>query len=73
MSQDAGEAERSWETVARKRKVVEQLKKEISEETPQAIKDARNAGVSMQELAEMWGVTQAWIYTIVPARRGRGS
>lgn len=73
MSQDAGGAETSWEAVARKRKVVEQFKKEISEETPQAIEDARNAGVSMQDLAEMWGVTPAWIYTIVPARRGRGS
>lgn len=73
MSQDAGGAETSWEAVARKRRVAEQLKKEISEETPQAIEDARNASVSMQDLAEMWGVTPAWIYTIVPARRGRGS
>lgn len=66
--------ETSWARLARLRALKAQLEEEITTTTPAVIREARAAGVSNAELAELWNVTQAWIYTIVPARpKGPGT
>lgn len=60
--------ETSWERLARLRALKSQLEAEITAKTPAVIVEARAAGVSNAQLASLWNVTQAWIYTIVPAR-----
>lgn len=65
--------ERSWEAVTRKRALYRLLEAELKRDMPPAARDAKKAEVSVPELAEQWGVTAAWIYTIAPARkRGTG-
>lgn len=66
--EDSPEGEASWEVIAAKRRLREQLDKEIADGTNQAILDSRAAGVTTTALAELWNVTAAWIYTRVPAR-----
>lgn len=63
--------ESSWARVARLRRLRAELDREITTDTPAAIVEAKAAGVKVAELAEMWGVTAAWIYTIAPARPKR--
>lgn len=65
---DSPEGEASWELIAAKRRLRDQLDKEIADGTDQAILDSREAGISTVALAELWQVTAAWIYTRVPAR-----
>ncbi|MBW4722413.1 hypothetical protein [Saccharothrix obliqua] len=60
--------ETTWEALARKRRLRARLDKEIAEGNLQAILDSRAAGVSTEDLAQMWSVTKAWIYTIAPVR-----
>jgi hypothetical protein len=62
------EGETSWEVIAAKRRLRDQLEEEIAKGTNQAILDSRKAGVSTAALAELWKVTPTWIYTRVPAR-----
>lgn len=64
----SADAEPSWLVVARKRQLRQQLDDEIARDQHQAILDSRAAGVPATALAEMWGVTPAWIYTVAPAR-----
>lgn len=61
--------ERSWERIARKRRLRARLEREITEETPAAVDEAEDAGVRVAELARLWGVTEAWIYTVAPRRK----
>jgi hypothetical protein len=60
--------ETSWARLARFRELRTWLDEEITAKTPAAIAESRAAGVSAAQLAELWKVTQAWIYTLVPAR-----
>lgn len=60
--------ETSWEAIARKRRLRDQLEHEIMRDTPQAVADAKATGLKVSDLADMWGVTAAWIYTVAPAR-----
>lgn len=60
--------ETAWERIARLRRLREQLDQAIANDTPDAVRAAKAAGVKVPELAELWRVTQAWIYTVAPAR-----
>lgn len=60
--------ETSWARLARLRALKTRLEEEITAKTPGSIVEARAAGVGAAELAEMWKVTQAWIYTVAPVR-----
>jgi hypothetical protein len=66
-------AQPSWEVVAAKRRLREQLDAEIGEDSRQAILDSRAADVPTAELAALWGVSEAWIYTIAPVRHKSGT
>lgn len=65
---DLGGAASSWQVIAEKRRLREVLDEEIARDTRRAILDSREAGVPTAELAELWGVTVAWIYTKAPVR-----
>lgn len=62
------EGERSWEAIARMRRLSKVLDTIVRRETPKAIVDAREAGVTTDELKDAWGVTSTWIYKLSPAR-----
>lgn len=63
--------ESSWERLARLRRLRTELDRVITTETPAVVAEAKAAGVKVTELAEMWRVTAAWIYTVAPARPKR--
>lgn len=65
---DDAPEETSWEAITRKRRLRDQLEQEIMRDTPRAVADAKATGLKVADLAEMWGVTAAWIYTVAPAR-----
>ncbi len=60
--------ETSWDWIARLRQLREQLNREITKGTPTAVAEAKAAEVNVAQLAELWDVTAAWIYTVAPAR-----
>jgi len=60
--------ERSWEAIARMRRLSKVLDEIVRRETPRAIIDARAADVTTDELVKAWDVTSTWIYKLVPAR-----
>lgn len=57
--------EPSWERLTRIRREIKHLRDLVAEETPSAIIDARNAGVTTRDLAKAWGVTESWLYKII--------
>lgn len=63
--------ESSWERLARLRQRRAELDRVIPADTPAAVAEAKRAGVKVAELADLWGVTAAWIYTVAPARPKR--
>jgi hypothetical protein len=60
--------ETSWDRIARLRKLRTRLDREITEGTPAAVVEGKAAGLKVAQLADMWNVTAAWIYTVAPAR-----
>jgi hypothetical protein len=60
--------EKSWEAITRKRELIRMLEAAVKRDSPRAVQDARAEPVSMPDLAAMWKVTVAWIYTVSPAR-----
>ncbi|MFE2755648.1 hypothetical protein ACFXGA_26975 [Actinosynnema sp. NPDC059335] len=62
--------ETSWERVARWRRLRAELDREIKRTQVAAILDSRAAGVATGELAAMWKVTNAMIYTLAPVKNG---
>lgn len=60
--------ERSWEAIARMRRLSKLLDAIVRREQARAIVESRSAGVSTDELVEAWDVTSTWIYKLVPAR-----
>ena len=65
--------ETSWDRITRLRQLRARLDREITADTPAAVAEAKAAGLKVTELAEMWDVTAAWIYTVAPARpKGSG-
>lgn len=72
MSELGPAGEESWNVIARKRRERDRLEAEIQRDTPQAVADAKAAGVKVPELAKLWGVTPQWIYMRVPARTSKG-
>jgi hypothetical protein len=67
-SWEAPPAETSWDRIARLRRLRNQLDKEIADATPDAVRAAKAAGIRVADLAALWDVTAAWIYTVAPAR-----
>lgn len=66
-TEDADE-ETSWQKLARKRQRRKQLDAEIARESAAAAYAARAAGVSTKQLADLWEVSETWIYTVAPVR-----
>jgi hypothetical protein len=60
--------ETSWDRITRLRQLRSRLDREITADTRAAVTDAKAAGLKVTELAKMWHVTAAWIYTVAPAR-----
>lgn len=60
--------EPSWQAIARMRRLGKLLDEIVRRETPQAIVESRAAHVPTNELVSAWGVTDTWIYKLVPAR-----
>ena len=63
--------ESSWDRLARLRQLRSDLDRVITAETPAVVAEAKAAGVKVPQLAELWGVTAAWVYTVAPARPKR--
>lgn len=64
----AADRETSWEQVARWRRLRAELDQEIKRTQVAAILESRTAGVPTGELAAMWKVTNAMIYTLAPVK-----
>ncbi|MFC9250625.1 hypothetical protein [Amycolatopsis thailandensis] len=60
--------ESSWQAIARLRRLGKLLDEIVRRETPRAIVESRAADVPTNELVSAWGVTDTWIYKLVPAR-----
>lgn len=64
----APSGETAWERVGRLRTLRALLDDEIKRTQVQAILDSRSAEISAEDLASMWKVTKALIYTLAPVK-----
>jgi len=60
--------ETTWQTITRWRRLIRVAEKAVKQDERRAIVESRGAGVKAEALAEAWGVSKAWIYTIAPVR-----